>query len=79
MWSPPVSSLRGKGVPAPPAASRKGYQAPWAFGPTMAKHLHGRGSSMLPTSHHVVPVGLGRRLPQSPWLRPAVAETPQGT
>ena len=77
MWSPAVSAVRGKGVPCvyqPPQGglSRVGRR------PVARQASAGRAARRGLRVHQLVPVGLGRRLPQSPGLLLGGARDGQG-
>jgi ribosomal protein S13 len=65
MWSPAVSAVRGKGVPCTYQPLKEGYRA-WG------------GARCGLRVHQLVPVGLGRRLPQPPGLLLGGARDRQG-
>ena len=67
MWSPAVTAVRAKGIQCSYRPLKEGYRA-WGGGLGLAKHLSGLGARRGVRIHQLVPVGLGRRLPEPAGL-----------
>ena len=77
MWSPAVSAVRGKGVACIYQPLKEGYRA-WGGGLDHGQAPAGRAARRGLRLHQLVPVGLGRRLPQPPGLLLGGARDRQG-
>ena len=67
MWSPAVTKVRQMGIACKYQPLKEGYRA-WARRPRHPDPRRGQDAGCLLRVHQLVPVRLGRRLPQSPGL-----------
>ena len=77
MWSPAVTAVRSKGMPCVYQPLKEGYRA-WAAGFGLPKTLDGQEARRRLRLHQLVPLRLGRRLPQPPGLLLRRARDRQG-
>ena len=77
MWSPAVTAVRSKGIACTYQPLKEGYRA-WAAGFGLPKHVTGKKLDCGLRVHQLVPVRLGRRLPQPPGLLLGRARHRQG-
>ena len=67
MWSPAVTKVRQMGIACNYQPLKEGYRA-WAAGLGIPTHVEGKTLDAVLRVHQLVPLRLGRRLPQPPGL-----------